>query len=246
MATPLPAITGEMGWYPVFLSTQCNVMRLICRLIRIPDSRLCHKVFLWDQEISKRYKNTWFNNAKTIIESCGLNYIMTPENAFSFSIPHVLDTMKNYLQDRHHLSWIESVQNMPKLRTYKLIKSQFSTEEYLKKCLSRNQRSALSRMRCGTFPLELEKGRIRNIPVEQRICKMCDSGEVEDELHFMINCKLYSDIRNELLQELQTLHHNDFPDLSSIDKLKELLNSNKSKTVAKFIIDCSILKNQST
>lgn len=41
----------------------------------------------------------------------------------------------------------------------------------------------------------------------------------------------------------------DFPDLSSIDKLKELLNSNhgnQSKTVTKFIINFSILKNQST
>ena len=58
----------------------------------------------------------------------------------------------------------------------------------------------------------------------------------------MSNRKLYSDIRDALLQEQQTLHHNDFPDLSLIDKLKELLNRNKSKTVAKFIIDCSILE----
>lgn len=120
------------------------------------------KIFL------KRHRNIWFNNAKTLIE----NYTITPANAYSFSIPHVLDSLK----ERHHLSWIDIVQNMPKLRTYK--HTQCIIEENLKEFFTRNQRSTLSRMRCGMFPLELENGRIRNIPLKQRLCKMCDSDEV--------------------------------------------------------------------
>ena len=62
---------------------------------------------------------------------------------------------------------------MPKLRTYKLSKKEFKTEAYVKATvLNTRQRSAISKMRNGTYPLEIELGRYRGIPVENRICKL--------------------------------------------------------------------------
>jgi hypothetical protein len=47
----------------------------------------------------------------------------------------------------------------------------------------------------------IEKGRYASpkIPVENRLCTSCDLGEIEDEYHFMMKCKLYDDLREELL-----------------------------------------------
>ena len=127
---------------------------------------------------------------------------------------------------------------MPKLRTYKLFKTEFETETFLNCCLTRSQRSSISRMRCGTFPLEIEKGRVRNIPVERRTCKMCDTNSVEDEIHFLIHCPKYTEKRNKLFENICVTFRN-ISGLSDTDKLCELLSNHKlSKLVANFIADC--------
>ncbi len=47
---------------------------------------------------------------------------------------------------------------------------------------------------CGILSPEIETGRWKNKPVGTRICKVCESGKVEDEFHFIFNCTLYSNI----------------------------------------------------
>ena len=66
-----------------------------------------------------------------------------------------------------------------------MIKSRFHVEPYVQKDLSRPQRSAIGRIRCGTLPLDIEHGRFKNIQLDQLICNVCNSGSVEDENHFV-------------------------------------------------------------
>jgi hypothetical protein len=44
--------------------------------------------------------------------------------------------------------------------------------------------------RISNRKLQIERGRYENIPREERICKLCDSGEVENEFHFAITCQI--------------------------------------------------------
>ncbi|CAG2208135.1 unnamed protein product [Mytilus edulis] len=237
LTTPIPAITGDMGWYPVHHRIQVNIVRLYCRLVKLPDTRICRKVFVWDQNISTRYRDTWFNHAKKLFDSCGLSDVFFLENQHIIT-PYLIDSVKTHLENEHKQSWLNNIQQMPKLRTYKLFKTEFETETFLKRCLTRSQRSSISRMRCGTFPLEIEKGRVRNIPVERRTCKMCDTNSVEDEIHFLIHCPKYTEKRNKLFENICVTFRN-ISGLSDTDKLCELLSNHKlSKLVANFIADC--------
>ncbi len=43
-------------------------------------------------------------------------------------------------------------------------------------------------LRCGKAILRIETGRYERLPVEQRGCDVCDSNNVEDEMHFLISC----------------------------------------------------------
>ena len=45
--------------------------------------------------------------------------------------------------------------------------------------LSRSQRSLVAQLRAGILPLAIEVGRFKNIPEENRLCELCDLGEVE-------------------------------------------------------------------
>ncbi|CAG2207757.1 unnamed protein product [Mytilus edulis] len=41
--SPIPAITGDMGWTSILVNNQCNIVRLWCRLMKLPDIRISRK-----------------------------------------------------------------------------------------------------------------------------------------------------------------------------------------------------------
>ena len=81
-----------------------------------------------------------------------------------------------------------------KLRTYKDLKKKFEMENLLKLDIDRSDMSNFVKLRISNSILMIEKGRHRNIDLENRLCPLC-KFEVEDELHFTI--KLYQTPRVE-------------------------------------------------
>ena len=67
-------------------------------------------------------------------------------------------------------------------------------ENYLQ-VLSYENRKILTKIRCSDHCLEIEKGRHRNIPRNDRICKLCDKNEIETEDHFLLRCNMYCQLR---------------------------------------------------
>ena len=55
---------------------------------------------------------------------------------------------------------------------------------------------------------------------------MCDSGQVENELHFLLECQFYNELRNQLLSGLNATVLN----LNNSEKLKLLLSEYPRKT----------------
>ena len=58
-------------------------------------------------------------------------------------------------------------------------------------------------LRAGSLPLAIETGRHRRpetVPLQQRLCKLCHSGEIEDEFHFVMSCRLYDDLRDTMFE----------------------------------------------
>ena len=46
--------------------------------------------------------------------------------------------------------------------------------------------------------LEIERGRYNKLAIEERICKTCNSGQVEDEKHIILHCATYNKFRTVL------------------------------------------------
>ena len=81
---------------------------------------------------------------------------------------------------------------------YDKIKTSFSFENYLD--LSKfSQRKTITKFRCSDHTLEIEKGRHKKIPRESRLCKLCDSAEVESEEHFLLKCNYYDNLKEKHL-----------------------------------------------
>ena len=110
---------------------------------------------------------------------------------------------KQFLDICHTLGCVQPrlVSMKPKLRSYVMFKNIFKRESYVKMTHSKMSRSIFAQLRLGILPLDIETGRFRHIPSESRMCHFC-KNEIEDELHFVYVCPVYSNHRKILLNEI--------------------------------------------
>ncbi len=103
-----------------------------------------------------------------------------------------MTTVKNKGKDMPNVEWKHLLSTKPKLRTHvKLIENMY-TEDYVKHCTSRRKRSLMAQFRIDILPLHIETGRFRDKRINERVCLLCNSSEVENELHFLCVCTTYS------------------------------------------------------
>lgn len=93
--------------------------------------------------------------------------------------------------------------------------------------MSRYNRPILAQYRCGILPLNIEVGRYRNIPLDNRLCTLCPNRSIEDEFHFLCTCPIYNDIRS-ILYETIMYYDDSFIDLDDIDKFFTLIRDVRS------------------
>lgn len=87
----------------------------------------------------------------------------------------------------------------------------------------------MSKLRVSAHSLKIEKGRYQGIPRHDRTCPRCSNGEVEDEIHFLLQCNA---LRNERHKLLLCINQNcpNFNELSIKDRFIWLMN-NENKEI---------------
>ena len=94
-----------------------------------------------------------------------------------------------------------------KLRTCKLFKTSFNKENYLLILpLDKQTLFSFSKLRVSNHTLEIELGRYKNSPAEERYFRVCKSKQIEDEFHFMMCCRVYSELRAQLFQKIKDFY----------------------------------------
>ena len=101
----------------------------------------------------------------------------------------------------HQSEFYNIEQETAKLRTYSTIKTNIGMEEYLTNIYNITDRISMSKFRLSNHRLMIEVGRHKKIDRQYRKCPFC-LNEVEDEIHFLTTCPVYSICRNSLLMEL--------------------------------------------
>ena len=224
---PNLAINGDMGWVSSQTRRFINIMKYWNRLIKMHHSRLTKRVFLWDKSCNAP---NWCFDVKEILESISLTNIYV--NVSYANITQI----RNKLIHLYENGWREQVYLSPKLRTYSVFKTQFCTENYLNCISNRGHRSIMAQFRCGILPLSVETGRFLYIPLEFRLCKFCNHDVLEDEMHFLLNCPFYADLRNNLILKAIEKEQN-YYFLETVDKLKLFMSRELVKYTAKFLYE---------
>ncbi|CAC5362784.1 unnamed protein product [Mytilus coruscus] len=109
-------------------------------------------------------KNSWASEIRSIMNKCELINHYNLNSLLGMSCKTFFDLVKRKLTIIAAENWKVECAGMPKLRTYEKIKSDYCQEPTLLKTLSTKFHALLSKLRSGTFPIETEKRRYRQVP----------------------------------------------------------------------------------
>ena len=133
--------------------------------------------------------------------------------------------IKRELNANYISQWTKMINDInvqPKLRTYSTFKSEIKFEKYLL-LPSVKVRTMICRLRTSAHYLAIEIGRHHKphpLPINDRLCTECH--KVEDEIHHLINCTRFENIRDKLLICAKTVIPN-FDDLDDQNKFKLIM-----------------------
>lgn len=142
----------------------------------------------------------------------------------------------NKIVKQHYLElWTKQAHSLKegKLRTYLKIKTNFGYENYLSIIKNFEQRRRLSKLRISAHKLQIEIGRYQGTLRENRICCRCTSGQVEDEIHYLLHCTCHANHR-EIFTTYLTSECQNFQNLDDKCKLIWILN-NEDPTILRYL-----------
>ena len=196
---PNTAIEGDMGWKSPFVRQWSAIAREWCRYSKMDDSRQNRHVFSW---ATNSRSTNWATKCHEMFNRYELDEAFDLANPCSKNIVKDLeycmqnDFVNNVWKPDLNRIQAKTGQGLNKLRTYRLCKSEYGVESYVKNgAIARGDRRAMAQLRCSAAPIRIEVGRYdhgKYIPAEQRICQICMDG-VENELHVLFKCSFYDD-----------------------------------------------------
>ena len=201
------------------------------RLLNMEDSRLIKHIFHWDY-VNQR---CWCQ--------CIKHWLIQPdlECVFSEKLSIDIDRIKIQLNDLMQEQWSNEMHNKPKLRTFAQIKGIFEPEPYVLSNISLQRRSLLARIRLGILPIKIETGRFRSLPVEQRLCELCEMHKVENEIHVLREYPLCHDFSETLYDHTKRMT-NDFVTMGMQEKIVYLVKHMRREVSCYLVQSWSIRK----
>jgi hypothetical protein len=213
--TPNVAVLGDCGRDRVFINCAVRCIKYWIKLVNMPEDSLLKGCYNLQYRQCIDGKTNWLSKIKEMLFQYGYGWIWEAQ-----SIPETFNLVNEFRQrikDCELQCWATDVKSLPKLRTYCLFKETREEEFYLSSEISIPHRlkSQLARFRTGNHCLEIEVGRHSKVSPENRVCKFCKENNnvdiVENEYHVLLECFMYSEIRNFYLSKhYDTANHNSF------------------------------------
>ena len=194
------AAKAELGRLPLIM----YIVQMACnyyRKISLNKSKLTYNALASEIQLHNSGKKSWITFVDKIMAQIAKTHKDIPQTKTDTII-----TLLRYEYIKEFFNIIQSEKGTTKnynnkLRTYALIKTNYNPEKYLYANIPRSTISAIAKLRTSTHNLEIETGRYARprIPAHQRTCKICNTGKVEDEIHFLLHCPAYNNYRQNLI-----------------------------------------------
>ena len=239
MSSSTHAIYSECGRFPLQIKAQFQMIKYWKRIVTLENSHIVKKAYNSLHELSEHGQQNWCSVVKCILTELGYSEAWNTQEMNE----RELFALKEKIYKGHMDKCLENINDSernPKLRTYKLFKTEFKLETHLTYPQNVNHMLALTKFRISSHNLHIETGRYTRpmkTPVSERVCLYCSDGTIEDEMHFVLHCIFYVEERHKLI-EACTENIPDFEDMDSRSKFINIMSLDYpaiTKVLGKFI-----------
>lgn len=213
------AVLSELGRFPLYFNIIITLLNYWHRL-ESPDCHfpLLKEAYITSKNLHASNKPSWYGTISSILE----NLPELQKSDIQYFKHEIKKSTYNYFIEQWKEDHIKNIDG--KLRTYVNLKTNFGRENYLSLMNNSEQRRNLTRLRISCHHLRIESGRYLNIPLSDRTCLHCSSGDIEDESHFLLSCSKFVEQR-QIMSEQIAKYCSNYKTLSSNNKLIWLLNN---------------------
>ncbi len=241
-SAPNNAAMGDIGWASMYGHQLSEVFRLRVRLTNMKTNRLTKVIFVEAKKYNQFTEAKVNDLFKKYDVPRNLKIIKTKGDIKKHVNIVKTNVDKSFQEQWIHDLWNDNTnqENGNKLRLYRLYKERLDADTYAIQAMPRNLRQLIAKFRSGTLPIRIETGRYENLPLVERTCKFCTSGGIEDEIHVLLKCELYSDLRYELLKHMHSVNI-DFKELHSLTKFLNIMTEDSCQyLLGRFL--CTMMK----
>ena len=231
------AIMSELGRYPNYFSVLLSMLKYCHRLENLTDGFL-YDAYICNQDLHSKHINTWFSSIEYLLKEIHIpNLNFKLGKLCSLALEKLCQSFEKYW-NKYREEILKTQKG--KLVTYFSLKQNFGREAYLQlndfRC-----RQVISKVRISAHSLKIETDRYSRQHIERtlRFCTHCND-KVEDEQHFITECKLYVDLREKFYQNI-SLKFKNFATLTDKSKFIWLMtneNLELLKSLGLFIRNC--------
>jgi hypothetical protein len=220
--TTKQAIQGELGLWSLQGRRDFKKLMYWMKLVLMDDNRLAKHVYKVSKNMCTKRKANWASTIRNILGKYELKHLWSDESKVLSLDGHGNHEAKNSkqhveffrkfvfgkIQQYEETKWKRGMEKKSKLRIYRQFKKKLCLEKYLLTSGNYLGKMYMSSLRSGTNKLNIETGRWLNQKVEERLCKQCDLGKPETELHFVTECPRYEAVRMSLFSKIAQLTKN--------------------------------------
>ena len=222
-------IRGEFGVCPLMTDAITRSISFSKHLAENTTS-LVNQAFLYEKD----------NNDKNNILQLIRNYNLDVIPLLNTTDPKVCNkkTINGNCKSLYQNIWKNKVYDLPKAVSYNKFKLNYDPEKYISSVKNIKHKIGLCRFRVSSHNLMIEKGRHYRPKLERhdRICPCCKLT-VEDECHFLTECPIYTNERNELYTTMRGSSRY-FENMTNTDKFIFIMSNEDEfalQKLAKFI-----------
>ena len=229
-STPYYMLYGETGMEPLLLQVKTRVLNFWCKLICGKADKFSHILYtcLFKDFQNDNCNSKWLKFVKLTLDELGMSNIW-----FSQAVPSISwfqHTVKLRLQDQYKQYWGSLINSSSKAVLYRIFKTDFQFEKYLLQS-SPGNRIIMTKFRTCNNYLPIETGRWQNISRSDRLCTLCDNGDVGDEFHYLFICNCFRECRKLFLKPYYYVR----PNTQKFETLFKLVKGPQYRNLCKFV-----------
>ena len=192
-------VYGELGRTTFLTRRYYTILKYWFKILASEENKyikIVYNILVRDAELFPNKVN-WVSLLRLLLMSLGFYEVWLVQGVGNYNA--FMSLLKQRLNDNFIQNWVSRLENSSRALFYRCI-AIFQFQPYLEKISVFKFCQALSKLRMSSHRLEVEAGRWKKpnrVPLSDRICSSCQT--LEDEYHFILECKIYIDLRRRLI-----------------------------------------------